>query len=90
MYMRGEYLGNLKHKVRYERVAVDKERLARKCPIRSKKHMRSETGRNSEVDSKEVETIHSRDLHVNRGALAATSIKETGEIEAADDRSRYL
>jgi len=85
---RGERLENLKSRVRYERVVVNKDGLAWKYPVGTKKHGRWETVRDNKIHWGGVETTRSKNLDVNIGALETSLVKDTREIEAVDDGSR--
>ena len=64
-----ECLNNFESGVRDEWVIVDDGRSAGKYPVGTKKHAGSETVRDSEVHSQGVETIHSRNLDLDRRVL---------------------
>jgi len=62
--------------------AVDKDRLAGKCPIGIKKHIRSEAVRNRKAHSEDVEIAHSMDLQTFKrgggGAFLALGVRLLG------------
>lgn len=68
-------------------MTVDKEGSTREYSLGTRQHIRLESAQNSEVHSEDVETVHSRELEVDKGALEAKFIEEGG-IEVVDNGSR--
>ena len=82
-----ECLNNFENGVRDEWVIVDEGGLVGKYPVGTKRHVGWETVRDSEVRSRGIETIRSRDLDLDQRALESRNDKDTGDV---NDRSRDL
>ena len=60
-------------------VIVDEGGLVGRYPVGTKKHVGWETIRDSEVHSRGIETVRSRDPDLDRRALESGNVKDRGD-----------